>query len=148
MPTVNSSIEINAPLEQVYAIAKDNASFPEFMDDVQSLTPVESEGGRVVSDFVGVVAAFALKIRWRQEDLWDDETHTCKFQQLSGDYDKLVGEWRFSETETGTRFESDLEYEYRVPGLGPLVAKVVHSLVVKNVDGILEAIKKRAENAA
>jgi uncharacterized membrane protein len=118
MPTVNSSIEIAAPLDRVYAIAKDNESFPDFMDDVQSLTPVESEGGRVVSDFVGVVAAFALKIRWRQEDLWDDTTHTCKFKQLEG------------------------------PGLGPLVAKVVHSLVVKNVDGILEAIKKRAEDAA
>lgn len=148
MPRVESTTWIQAPLERVYAIAKDNRSFPEFMEDVQSLEVVEEEGARVVSDYVGVVSTFGLKVRWRQEDIWDDEAHTCAFRQLKGDYDQLEGIWRFTEENAGTRFESVLDYEYKVPGLGPLVAKVVHNIVVKNVDGILAAIKQRAESSS
>lgn len=145
MPTVETSVLIDAPLDAVYAVAKDNRAFPEFMSDVKSVTVVESDGGRVVSDWVGVVPTFGLKIRWRQEDVWTDSEHTCDFRQVSGDYDRLEGRWRFTEEEGGTRFDSTLEYEYVVPGLGPLVKKVVHSLVVKNMEGVLGAIKKRAE---
>jgi uncharacterized membrane protein len=147
MPTVETTVHINAPLSKVYEIAKDNRSFPEFMSDVKSLEIVETEGSRVVSDWVGLIPTFGLKVRWRQEDLWDDEAHSCQFRQISGDYDKLDGTWRFSEDSGGTRFDSTLDYEYVVPGLGPLVKKVVHNIVIKNMEGVLGAIKKRAEDA-
>jgi len=146
MPTVETSVLIDAPLETVYAIARDNRAFPEFMSDVKSVSIVESDGHRVVSDWVGVVPTFGLKIRWRQEDRWDDADHVCEFRQVSGDYDRLEGRWKFGEEQGGTRFDSVLEYEYVVPGLGPLVKKVVHSLVVKNMEGVLGAIKQRAES--
>lgn len=145
MPSVETSVWISAPLDKVYAIAKDNRSFPEFMDDVKSLEIVESSDARVVSDWVGVVSAFGLKVRWRQEDVWEDAAHICRFRQLSGDYDQLEGTWTFCEENGGTRFDSILNYEYVVPAVGPLVKKVVHSLVVKNMDGVLGAIKRRAE---
>lgn len=145
MPTVESTIWIKAPLSKVYAIAQDNSAFPEFMKDVKSLDVVEKDGSRVISDYVGIVSAFNLKVRWRQEDVWDDEAKTCVFRQLSGDYDRLDGEWRFLEENGGVRFNSVVNYEYKVPGLGALVAKVIHSLVVQNIEGILKAIKDRAE---
>ncbi len=145
MPTVESTVFINAPLERVYEISKDNRSFPEFMKDVKSLTVIEEDGPRVVSEYVGLIPQFMLKVRWTQEDLWDDVTHVCTFRQVKGDYDKLEGTWSFKEENGGTRFDSFLEYEYNVPTLGPLVKKVVHSIVVKNVENILEAIKAKSE---
>jgi uncharacterized membrane protein len=147
MPTVETTVWIDAPLERVYEIAKDNRSFPEYMKDVKSLTVVEDEGNRVVSDYVGVVPNFMLKVRWRQEDVWEDEAHTCSFRQLQGDYDKMEGWWKFQEEKGGTRFDSFLEYEYNVPTLGPLVKKVIHGIVQKNLENILQAIKQRAEAA-
>lgn len=146
MPTVNSTIFIQAPLEKVYAISKDNSRFPEFMKDVQSLIVVESDGQRIVSDYVGIVSAFGLKVKWRQEDVWDDDQHLCTFRQLTGDYDKLEGTWKFTEEKGGTRFDSFLDYDYQVPGVGVLVGKVIHGLVVKNIEGVLQAIKDRSEN--
>ena len=145
MPTVETSTLIQAPLEHVYAIAKDNERFPEFMKDVKSLTIVESDGNRIVSDWVGLVPQFMLKVRWRQEDVWDDASHRCEFRQLQGDYDRLDGVWTFREENGGTRFDSAVNYEYNVPTLGALVRKVIHSIVVKNMEGVLESIKKRAE---
>jgi len=145
MPDVDTSVWINAPVDRVYQIAQDNLSFPGFMEDVQSVVLVEREGNRVVSDWVGIVSAFGLKVRWRQQDEWDDEDRTCAFVQLKGDYDQLSGTWRFTEENGGTRFDSHVTYVYVVPGLGPLVGKVIHHLVVKNLEGVLAAIKKRAE---
>ena len=145
MPTVETSVWINAPLDRAYAVAKDNESFPEFMKDVKSLSIVEKEGSRIVSDWVGLVPQFMLKVRWRQEDVWDDTAHTCVFKQLQGDYDRLDGEWRFKEENSGTRFESVVHYEYNVPTLGALVRKVIHGIVVKNMDNVLNSIKARAE---
>lgn len=147
MPTVDTTTWVNAPIDKVYAIAKDNESFPEFMKDVKSLTVVEKDGNRIVSDYVGLVPKFMLKVKWQQEDIWDDEAFTCVFRQTKGDYDELDGKWWFVEENGGTRFNSTLNYVYNVPTLGPLVKKVIHNIVIENMDNILEAIKKRAESA-
>jgi len=145
MPTVETTVWINAPLEKVYAIAKDSESYPKYMKDVKSVTPVERTEGRFVADWVGLVPTFGLKVRWRQEELWDDATHSSSFKQLEGDYDQLEGTWVFREENGGTRFEQHLDYEYNVPTLGPLVKKVIFSVVTKNLENINEAFKKQAE---
>jgi len=146
MPTVETTTWINAPIETVYEIAKDNRSFPEFMKDLDSLTVVSEEGNVIVSDYVGVVSAFNLKVKWQQEDVWDDTAKTCTFRQVKGDYDSMSGLWSFREENGGTRFESTMDYEYSVPGLGPMVGKVIFGLVKKNVQDILDAIRDRAES--
>jgi ribosome-associated toxin RatA of RatAB toxin-antitoxin module len=145
MPTVETTVWINAPLEKVYAIAKDSERYPEFMKEVQSLTVVERESGRVVSDWVGIVPTFGLKVRWRQEEQWDDATHSSTFRQVSGDYDKLEGTWKFREENGGTRFDQFLEYEYNVPTLGPLVKKVIFNIVKNNLESVNAGFKQRAE---
>ncbi len=148
MPIVTTSVLIDAPIDKVYAIARDNRSFPEFMDDVDSIEIVSEDGDTIVSDWVGRVPAFGLKIRWTQKDIWNQENRTCEFSQEKGDYDKMVGKWKFTEENDGTRFDSELEYEYSVPGLGPLVGRVIYSIVVKNMEGVLGAIKNRSETAS
>lgn len=147
MPTVDTSVWINAPLEKVYAIAKDSERYPEFMKEVQSLTIVERAEGRVVSDWVGIVPTFGLKVRWRQEEVWNDADHQSRFKQLSGDYDSLEGTWTFREENGGTRFDQHLDYEYNVPTLGPLVKKVIFNIVKNNLESVNAGFKKRAEEA-
>lgn len=147
MPVVETTLWIDAPVADVIEVARESERFPDFMSDVKSVTVVEREGDRTVTDWEGVVAAFGLKVRWRQEDVWDPPAGVCQFRQLSGDYDMMEGTWRLRDEDGGTRFDSRVEYEYRVPGLGALVTKVVHSLVVKNLDGMLQAFKARCEKA-
>jgi ribosome-associated toxin RatA of RatAB toxin-antitoxin module len=145
MPTVETSVWIDAPLEKVYAIAKDATAYPTYMKDVKSVTPVEQGPDRLVADWVGLIPQFLQKVRWRQEDLWDDATHSSRFRQVSGDYDRLEGSWQFREENGGTRFEQFLDYEYNVPGLGPLIGKVIHMIVVKNLENINQAFAERAK---
>ncbi len=147
MPSIDTSIWINAPIERVYAIAKDSASYPEYMRDVQSVTLVQRDGNRVVSDYVGLVPQFLLKVRWRQEEIWDEGNHSSTFRQIEGDYDELSGTWKFTEERDGVRFDQHLDYVYDVPTLGALVKKVVHGIMVKNLENIGTAIKARAETS-
>lgn len=148
MPTVETSVLIPAPLERVYAIAQDTARYPEYMREVQSILITEQEttatGQRVVADWVGVIPQFGLKVRWTQEEEWDDGAHTSRFRQLKGDYDHLAGTWRFAAEDGGTRFDQSLEYEYNVPTLGPLVKRVILAVVKANLEAINAAFAKQA----
>ena len=146
MATVDTSKFINAPLAKVYEIAKDSESYPKYMKDVQSVTVVEREENRLVADWVGIIPQFLMKVRWRQEELWDPATHSSTFRQIEGDYDFLNGTWTFAEQDGGTLFTQHLEYEYNVPTLGPLIKRVIHAIVVKNLENINEAFKTRAES--
>ncbi len=149
MPRVESSLIINASRERVIAIARDNASFPEFMADVKSLVVTETspDGLRVVSDWVGIVQKFGITVRWTEEDVWDLDEGTCTFRQTKGDYDEFGGVWTFTAQDAdATRFDSHLDYVLEIPLVGPLVKTLVHKIIQSNLDATLAAIKSRSED--
>lgn len=146
MPKIETKVTVSAPIDHVYKVAQDNLAFPSYMEDVQSLTIVNKQGNQVISDWVGIVPSFGLKIKWQQEDIWNDQNYTCDFHQTEGSYDSLIGQWKFTPQNNQTLFESELDYEFNVPAVGPLIKKVIFNLVQKNVKNMLEAIKLRAES--
>ncbi len=149
MPHIENHVAINAPLEKVYALARDAEAFPQFMPDVESVTVQErsDDGSRAVVDWVAVASDFKLKVRWTEEDLWDDAAHVLRFHQLKGDYTAYGGEWTFtSEGDNVTLFQSAFDYELDIPLIGPLLKAVVARLMHSNTQKILDAIKVRAES--
>ena len=147
MPHIENHVTINAPLDKVFALARDAESFPQFMPDVESVTVTERspDGNRAVTDWVAVASDFKLKVRWTEEDLWDEGEHSCLFRQLTGDYTAYGGLWTFISEGAATRFQSEIDYELDIPLIGPLLKAVVARLMQSNTQKILEAIKSRAE---
>ena len=147
MPKVTSSIEISGPIEEVYRLAKDVESFPEFMPDLKSVKVVErsEDGTRIVSEWVGIVKEFRTTIKWTEEDIWDDEAHTCVFSLVKGDYTRYSGVWTFTDLGGRTRFDSEIEVEYDVPLVGALIKGIIAKKMRENVDNMLAAIKERVE---
>ncbi len=145
MATVESTIEIEAPVDEVYAIARDVERFPEFMDDVEDVEILEDEGERRVSHWVGLIEEFNRTLEWTEEDFWDDEEHSCTFEMLEGDFTAYSGLWTFEESEHGTLAKLVVDYEYSVPLIGPLIKKLLHRKVQENCDNMLAAIKGQAE---
>ena len=148
MPHIENHVAINAPLDKVYALARDAEAFPQFMPDVESVTVQErsEDGNRVVADWVAVASDFKLKVRWTEEDIWEDAAHTCTFHQIRGDYTAYGGQWTFTpEGEGVTLFQSAFDYELDIPLIGPLLKAVVARLMHSNTQKILDAIKTRAE---
>ena len=148
MPHIENSATIHAPLDTVFALARDVESFPRFMPDVESVVVTErsEDGLRTVTDWVGVASDFKLKVRWTEEDVWDEGEHTCRFHQTKGDYTAYGGLWTFTAGENGaTVFQSEIDYELDIPLIGALLKAVVARLMRDNTQRILDAIKARAE---
>ncbi|MGI5818998.1 MAG: type II toxin-antitoxin system RatA family toxin [Armatimonadota bacterium] len=145
MATVESMIVVAAPVERVYAIARDVEQFPEFMSDVQSVEILEEDGGRRVSRWVGLIEEFNRTLEWTEEDHWNDEEYSCRFEMIEGDFTEYSGTWTFEEDEAGTLAKLIVDYEYAVPLIGPLIKKLLHRKVQGNCDNMLAAIKEQAE---
>ncbi|MBD3176167.1 MAG: DUF2505 family protein [Armatimonadia bacterium] len=149
MGTVTSTQHAAAPVDVVYRLARDVESFPEIMPDVESVEILERDNGRTVTRWVGVVAQLGRKIKWTEEDHWDDEKRVCVFEQIEGDYEVYRGTWTFEEApDGGTTIEMELEVEINVPLVGPLLKKLVLKLTKQNVDGMLQALARKAEAEA
>lgn len=148
MPVVNSSIEIDGPIDKVFALARNIESFPEFMHDLESVNIVErsEDGSVIVSDWVGIVKEFKTKIRWTEKDVWDDQAKTCVFTLVKGDYSKYSGKWNFIDVDGKTRFDSEIEVEYDIPLVGALIKSIIAKKMKENVDNMLVAVKSRIES--
>jgi len=62
-------------------VARDVESFPDFMEDLQSLVVKErtDDGNRTVTEWVGLIREFKMTVKWSQEDLWDPRTYRDDF---------------------------------------------------------------------
>ena len=147
MPRIEITVEVNASIDKVFEIARDVESFPTFMDDLQALTILEKsdDGNRTVTEWVGLVKQFAMKLKWQQEDIWNPATKRDDFKALKGDIDEMSGYWQFTETNGVTSFESVVDYEVNVPLVGPLVKNLIRRLMEKNLRDQMVAIKAKAE---
>lgn len=147
MPVIEQSLLVRAPVERVYAVARDVERFPEFMEDLKSLTVLErsDDGNRTVTEWVGAIREFKMTIRWTQEDVWDPATRRDDFRMLTGDMDSMSGFWRFAERDGGTLFESVVNYEYNVPLIGPMIKALIKKKMTANLDAQMRAIGARAE---
>lgn len=145
MAEVSATIVIRAPLADVYRVAKDVEAFPEFMPDVESIRVLERDGSRTVTEWVGLVQG--RKIRWVEEDHWDDASHLCTFRQREGDFTTYEGTWGFEAVPEGTRTTLNLVYEMDLPLAGALLSNLLRVLVRKNLESMLAALKGQLEGA-
>ncbi|MGC8668480.1 MAG: type II toxin-antitoxin system RatA family toxin [Chthonomonadales bacterium] len=150
MPRIELDLHINAPIERVFAIARDVEKFPHYMEDLQSLRVLERspDGSRTVTEWVGLIREFKMTVRWTQEDRWDEAAFRDEFRMLQGDLDQMSGYWQFTPADGGTRFVSVVDYEYNVPLIGPMIKALIKKKMTDNLRAQMEAIKARAEAAS
>jgi len=142
MPVIEVETIIKAPVERVYAAAKEIERFPEFMPNVQTVEIVEREGSRTVSRWVARVEEFNRTIKWMESDEWDDGTRACTFKATEGDWDKYEGLWTFEEHPEGTRVYLKLDFDFNVPLIGPLIKGLLAKLVKANSQEMLQGLAR------
>lgn len=145
MPQVRSEVWIQAPVDQVYGLAKDIEGLAAYIDSVESVKILERDGPNVVSEWVGIIKEFRRQVKWTERDHWDDEAHVCTFHQLKGEFQQYEGTWSFQPEGEGTRVELVVDYVYEAPLIGPLIRKVVQRIMQNSCDAILAGLKERAE---
>ncbi len=146
MAQVSATTVIRAPLAAVYRVAKDVERFPEFMPDVRSIRILERRNGTVVVEWIGIMQG--RKIRWVEEERWDDVAYRSEFRLVEGDFSKFEGSWGFAAVPDGTQTSLILDYEMELPLAGALLSNLLRVLVRKNLESMLGALKGQLEGAA
>jgi uncharacterized membrane protein len=143
MPEVTSRLTIAAPVERVYALARDVEGLAPYIDDVESIQVREEDGPQTVTEWVGIIREYRRKIKWTEQDHWDDAAHVCTFEQIKGDFNEYRGTWSFRDVDGATEVEIVLYYEYNVPLIGPLIQKLLLKKVQASCDNILRGLQER-----
>ncbi|WP_243090936.1 type II toxin-antitoxin system RatA family toxin [Thermus neutrinimicus] len=141
MPEVRAERFIQAPAEKVYALAKDLEGLKPYLKEVESLRVLSHEGNRTRSEWVAV--AMGKKVRWLEEEEWDDQNLRNRFYSPEGDFDRYEGTWVFLPDGEGTRVVLSLTYELTIPIFGGLLQKLVQKLMQENIESLLKGLEER-----
>jgi uncharacterized membrane protein len=149
MPRIELNTRMDAPIARAFAVARDVETFPDFMEDLQSLTVLErsDDGNRTITEWVALIREFKMTVKWTQEDIWDPIKFRDEFRLIKGDMDSMSGYWQFTETGNSTSFDSVVEYEYNVPLIGTMIKALIRKKMEANLSAQMQAIRERAEHA-
>lgn len=144
MARVEGAVLIHAPLEAVYGLAKRVEDFPRFMPDLERITVLERRDGvPALTEWVGIVEG--RRIRWIEEDAWDDARHLCRFHQREGDFDRYEGTWTFTPEAGGTRTAIVVDFEFDIPLIGGLLSTLLRVKMKENLERMLGALRRELE---
>ncbi len=144
MPYVESRIVIVAPARRVYALAKAQEHFPQFMPDVETVTILERRAGGVVSRWKTLVEE--APIEWTEEDVFDDDGLRIDYKLIEGDLDKFEGAWTFEHRDGATHVVLGVDFDFGVPTLAELIGPTLERKVRENSEMMLAALKRQAES--
>ena len=146
VPTVVTSITIDASPEICYQIGSDMERYPEFFPSVDEVTITERGEGWTVTRWSARLRGRPVK--WIERDEFDDENRIITYDQIEGDLKVFRGQWTFEEENGGCRVELVVEASLGVPMLGAAVDPIVKKLTRDNCNSMLAGLKEEAEARA
>ena len=145
MPRIEVSVNINKPKREVYKVIKDMEKFPNFMRDVKSLRIVK----RVTDEhFITLweIDIDGAPINWKEEVFFNETIPQVKFNMMEGSYKKYHGAWSLQDSRLGSRLIMVVEFDWGIPILEKYVGKALEVKARRGLLGMIQAIKKEAEN--
>ena len=143
MPRVESRIEIAAPASLVYALAKEQERFPDFMPDVESIVVLERRRDGMVTRWKTLVED--APIEWTEDARFDDAALRIDYALIEGDLDTFEGAWTFEQSDGFTRVVLTVDYDFGVPTLAELIGPTLQKKVRENSEMMLAGLKREAE---
>ncbi len=144
MPFIEAEIVVDAPVRDVYELAKDQERFPEFMPDVETVRVLERRPDSILTRWKTLVED--APIEWTEEDRFDDAATRIDYKLLEGDLEKFEGSWTFEERDGATFVKLGIEYDFGVPTLAELIGPTLAKKVRENADMMLAGLKNEAES--
>lgn len=145
MPQVERKIVIDGDAHQVYELAKDMESFPNYMPEVESVKVVSREENSTVTEWVTNVDG--TPFIWTEKDRFDDENLRIDYALIEGDLEKFEGCWTFRSVGDKTEVSLLVDYDFGLPELTELIGPTLHEKIGENSEMMLAGIKKLVEGA-
>lgn len=143
MPDIENSILIDGDIEEVYEVAKDMESYPQFMENVVEVKVVNRGKNTTVTSWVAEVDG--KRLEWRERDLFDPENKHISYELIEGDLKKFTGEWQLEEKSECTQLRLTVDFDFGVSMLSSVINPMLKKKVISNSKAMLEAIKEEVE---
>lgn len=143
MPYVEVALPVQCSREEIYPILKKMEQYPDFMEDLVSVTVIERNGNTTVTKWVSNVDGRIIK--WTELDTFDDENLHIAYSQIEGDLKKMQGEWILTPVPEGTEIKLTVDFEFGIPMIAGLLNPILKKKVRLNSENMLKAIKERVE---
>ena len=132
-PHIARTGTINAPVEQVYRVVADVASYPEF---VPGVIAVRKEGDEVEM----TVNLGPIEISWISKAVFQPN-ESIAIELVKGPFRRMDVRWEFTPQDEGTGivYTTDYELSRWMPGLRTIVAVAI----AVNADATIEAFRQR-----
>lgn len=143
MPYVEVTLPVQCPREEIYPILKKMEQYPDFMEDLVSVTVIERNGNTTVTKWVSNVDGRIIK--WTELDTFDDENLHIAYSQIEGDLKKMQGEWILTPIPEGTEIKLTVDFEFGIPMIAGLLNPILKKKVRLNSENMLKAMKERVE---
>ena len=141
MTTITKSIDISAPVENVFAYLSDPRNLPEWFVGVSEVTDVRGSGvgqhNRWTYTMIGIPFHGESKLTEHVPN------QRLIFEQTGGMTSIIT--FTFAPLESGTKLGFDVDYTIPVPVLGKLAEKVVFQRNQREAQMSMENIKERLE---
>jgi ribosome-associated toxin RatA of RatAB toxin-antitoxin module len=144
MPEVSLTLEIAAPIRQVWTAVTNVGRYAESMVCVRSAEIVEQFGPQRRRTAFSVTLKGSI-LEWQELEQLDHERHVVDFDQVSGDLERFSGAWRL----TGTGPESCLvtlgvSFEIGIPLLADMLNPVAQRALRDNCTDMLRGVERQA----
>jgi aromatase len=118
-----NSIDMAAPLEQIFNVAADVTSWPEFLPHYRSVRYLDPEGDRVLIQMAA--RRKWIPVKWTAELAVDTQRHEIHFHHVSLMTRGMKVVWSFEQTKTGVLVRIRHDLSPRIPLIGPWVDEAV-----------------------
>ncbi len=143
MPRVEVDLHIAAEPQQSWAAVVDVESYPQCMDNVQSVKVIEQDGPDRRTTAWSVQLKGAV-LEWVEAERLDHRARRFDFHQLSGDLGHFVGHWAVrAGPEGGSVVTLHVEFEIGIPLLAEMLDPVATAALRDNARQMLSALDQR-----
>lgn len=135
-------IVVDAPIEDVYAVAADLEALPRWAPDVKHAEVLsrDDQGRPETAEFR--VGGYGITIGYRLRYTHDQPNRLSWTLEHSNELRRMDGEYRFEPTDDGgTHVEYLLEVDLRIPVLGMIKRRAERTII----DHALKGLKAQAE---
>ncbi|MFT7518873.1 MAG: coenzyme Q-binding protein COQ10 [Kiritimatiellia bacterium] len=141
MAAATRTVDINVPIDALFAVITDYDRYPDFLDDIEAVNVLQRGDGFAVVEFT---LKLIKRVRYTLRMNESAPSKLAWTLEKSKVMKANVGGWELEERENGTR----ATYTVDVTPRGFVPGSIVKSLTGRTLPATLEAFKKRAESLA
>jgi coenzyme Q-binding protein COQ10 len=141
MPIINSSININAPVEKVFAYATDPTSLAEWMVGITDVKDITGSG--VGQHYHWKYSMIGIPLHG--ETTFTEHVPNARAVTESKGGATSIFTFTFAPHEGGTKVDMGIDYTIPIPVLGKLAEKLVLKRNQRDMDVSLENLKDNME---